>query len=261
MEGLRSLAILIDRGELPREAAAEMAWYCGAGFSGALRLRYAGFDPRSWIRGPVFLLSAAALLLAIMLAATRGMAVTRTLPGDSDAFVGNGVPIAFALITCILIACSGRVALRGLHWLGWAFLLLKTAAIFILCSALWVEGGFALRAHIHNETARALLGGLALAVLYVAASGCGTVWSLADQQRRCPVCLRLMTMPVRIGSWASVLEPVTTELLCDRGHGSRCLREVEMGEPDRWISLEPEFIGAGMFPLGLRNITDTSYRQ
>jgi len=43
-------------------------------------------------------------------------------------------------------------------------------------------------------------------------------------------------MPVMIGSWASVFEPVTTELLCEEGHGSLCVPET--GQPDRWTPLD-----------------------
>jgi len=32
---------------------------------------------------------------------------------------------------------------------------------------------------------------------------------------------------------------VTTEWICEAGHGSLCVREVEAGEPDHWIELDP----------------------
>ncbi len=46
-----------------------------------------------------------------------------------------------------------------------------------------------------------------------------------------------MAMPVTMGSWASVFDPVTTELLCDSGHGSLCLQETESGS-DRWTGMD-----------------------
>jgi hypothetical protein len=48
-------------------------------------------------------------------------------------------------------------------------------------------------------------------------------------------------MPVTMGSWSSVLEPVTTEFMCESGHGSLCVPETESGEPDRWTSLDPSW--------------------
>jgi hypothetical protein len=49
----------------------------------------------------------------------------------------------------------------------------------------------------------------------------GLRWVLADQRRRCPVCLRYLSNPAEIGSPAHVLlRPHGTELSCARGHGS-----------------------------------------
>jgi hypothetical protein len=64
------------------------------------------------------------------------------------------------------------------------------------------------------------------------------LWSLADQRRRCPVCLGRLEMPVTLGSWASVFEPPTTEFLCADGHGSLSVQEAEPTAADRWIALD-----------------------
>jgi hypothetical protein len=48
-------------------------------------------------------------------------------------------------------------------------------------------------------------------------------------------------MPVTIGSWSSpLLDPVSTELLCEQGHGSLCVPETQSSasEPDRWTALD-----------------------
>jgi hypothetical protein len=45
-------------------------------------------------------------------------------------------------------------------------------------------------------------------------------WVLLDQRRRCPVCLRLLSDPVRIGSASETfLEWYGAESVCSRGHG------------------------------------------
>jgi hypothetical protein len=48
----------------------------------------------------------------------------------------------------------------------------------------------------------------------------GVRWALLDQRRRCPVCLRLLANPVRIGQASdNLLEWNGIELACLRGHG------------------------------------------
>lgn len=45
-------------------------------------------------------------------------------------------------------------------------------------------------------------------------------WVFLDQRRRCPVCLRLLTQPVRIGNPSQTfLEWYGAESVCSRGHG------------------------------------------
>jgi hypothetical protein len=40
-----------------------------------------------------------------------------------------------------------------------------------------------------------------------------------------------------------MFEPVTTEMLCDEGHGTLTMAENEMGEGDRWVSLDASWRG------------------
>jgi hypothetical protein len=45
-------------------------------------------------------------------------------------------------------------------------------------------------------------------------------WVLADQRKRCPVCLRPLSTPVEVGAPAHLfLDPHGVELVCVRGHG------------------------------------------
>ncbi len=245
-ESLHSLWILARRGELPGSDFAFLACWCGDALSDAFLLQCRGFDLRRWVRTPSFLLAAAATALALMAASTHGFAVTRSLlhslghagsVAEQDRLVANLFPIVFAL-TVSLIAAVGRVSLGGHSWRYRSFLLLKTLLLATIVPLLWIEGGAAFRKSIPNETVRILAGGLMLVVVFIATFGWAVLWSLADQRHRCPVCLRRLVMPVRIGTWASVFEPVTTEWLCEAGHGSLCVCEVEAGEPDHWIELD-----------------------
>jgi hypothetical protein len=57
-------------------------------------------------------------------------------------------------------------------------------------------------------------------------------WVLRDQRKRCPVCLRLLTNPVRVGQRAGwFLEWNCTELMCLRGHGMLYIPE----NPTSWF--------------------------
>jgi hypothetical protein len=63
----------------------------------------------------------------------------------------------------------------------------------------------------------------------------GFRWALADQKERCPVCLHLLTNPVRIGNPAQmVLGWYGTELICTRGHGFLYVPEM----PTSWCSTQ-----------------------
>jgi hypothetical protein len=77
-----------------------------------------------------------------------------------------------------------------------------------------------------------------MALLFLAACCFAVWWSFADQRQRCPECLERLALPVTIGSWSSVLEPVTTEFLCESGHGSLCVPETEQSERGRWTALD-----------------------
>ncbi len=71
-------------------------------------------------------------------------------------------------------------------------------------------------------------------------------WALRDQRQRCPVCLRRLTCPVRVGqpsrnflSWSG------TELMCSGGHGLLHVPELPtswFGAP-RWLHLDPSWSG------------------
>jgi hypothetical protein len=70
-------------------------------------------------------------------------------------------------------------------------------------------------------------------------------WALKDQRQRCPVCLRKLTHPTRIGSNAQIfLELNITELMCEKGHGLLLVPEVETSySTDRWLNLDASWAG------------------
>jgi hypothetical protein len=71
-------------------------------------------------------------------------------------------------------------------------------------------------------------------------------WIIADQRNRCPVCLRLLAHPVRIGESSRILlEWHGTELMCERGHGLLYVPEwpAIWSTRQRWMGLGPGWSG------------------
>jgi hypothetical protein len=69
-------------------------------------------------------------------------------------------------------------------------------------------------------------------------------WMLADQRKRCPVCLRLLANPVRIGESSHILlEWHGTELMCRRGHGMLYVPEWPpiWTSRQRWLEFDPSW--------------------
>lgn len=69
-------------------------------------------------------------------------------------------------------------------------------------------------------------------------------WALQDQRRRCPVCLRPLENPVRIGQTSHMfLEWSGTELVCLRGHGLLHVPEAHAiwFTRQRWHYLDPSW--------------------
>lgn len=68
-----------------------------------------------------------------------------------------------------------------------------------------------------------------------------TRWALIDQRRRCPVCLRLLSNPTRIGGPSRIfLEWYGTELICAHGHGLLYVPEIPTScySTQRWEYLD-----------------------
>jgi len=69
----------------------------------------------------------------------------------------------------------------------------------------------------------------------------GFRWILTDQRQRCPVCLRLLSNPAKIGQPSStLLEWYGTELICARGHGLLHVSEastISFGS-QQWMDLD-----------------------
>lgn len=255
---LRNLWILEERGELPPAILHQAAWLCRRASEDACRLRFGDVDFRRWVRGPGLVFTIFAAAFAIVAIGSHGFAKTRELIDAAvhfrslpplprphvrydprgDALVAYSLPVALALATGAIMISMRRRSLHRFGWRYWTFLAGKLAASAIVAPLVWIEGGAILRAHLRPEMLRIWVGALLWTVAFLGGFGRLVGWILADQQRRCPVCLRLLSMPVAVGSWSSVLEPAATELLCADGHGSLSVAESEIGDADRWVALD-----------------------
>lgn len=80
----------------------------------------------------------------------------------------------------------------------------------------------------------------------------GFRWILADQRRRCPVCLRRLSSEVRMGAPSQTfLEWYGAESTCSRGHGLLHVPGVSAGySAPRWLRLDNSW--SGLFVAGSR---------
>jgi hypothetical protein len=249
--------ILMDRGELPESYGIELV---RRAIADASRERFGPLRLYRFLRGPIFLTSLCLLALLLIAILSSGFTVTRALvdlardvrlhpdPGvrydiRADRLFEYLAPIVIAASVGLSLLFLRRRALHSLGWRSWMLLSFKMITMHLTASLLWIEGGHAIRAEMAREGFHFGIAGLGLAIVFVLGFGFATLWNIADQRRRCPVCQHRLVMPVALGSWASVFNPAVTELVCEEGHGSLSLMEAE-AEPaalDRWTELGPSW--------------------
>jgi hypothetical protein len=69
-------------------------------------------------------------------------------------------------------------------------------------------------------------------------------WAADDHRQRCPVCLRRLTNPTRIGEPShTFLDWYGTEFMCDRGHGLLHVPEIQAScyNTQHWLYLDPSW--------------------
>jgi len=158
-----------------------------------------------------------------------GFPVTTTFLSERDRW-----PFYFAGGVSLLFLGAGLMrARRSLPYTS--FFAAKTGLLLITVAAAWTEVATTLpipiTGGVEPPIAGALVPLLLLSQLFVLR------WSLEDQRSRCPVCCRLVSMPLTVGSRSSLLlDRPGIELLCTRGHGTLTLSDLKTstGEPSRW---------------------------
>lgn len=157
---------------------------------------------------------------------------------------------AFGLVVGVVLVAVGKQSPVAGHvaWRRrlrcWAFLIFKTALVLAALTLFWIEAVTARTVRAPDSDLREfvnLMTALVPTFGFLALCALATLWCVVDQRKRCPVCLTRLAMPVTLGSWSSsFLDPVTTEFLCERGHGSLSMHETAASstEPDRWTAMD-----------------------
>ena len=143
-------------------------------------------------------------------------------------------PLYFASVVSALFLAAGLVRVRRpSRYVG--FFVSKTALLLAVAAVCWAEIATALpipiTGGIEAGTAAPLVFLLLVCHAFVLR------WSLEDQAARCPVCCRLVSMPVTVGSRSSlILDRPGVQFLCLRGHGTLLLSDLRActGERARW---------------------------
>jgi MacB-like periplasmic core domain len=158
--------------------------------------------------------------------------------------IGFGIVLGVALVAIgkqspVVGRVSRKQALRC-----WAFLVVKFVLILGGLAVFWIEIILAIPDRAMPGEVGELITvavGILPTLMFLVVCGLAVLWCIADQKRRCPVCLDRLAMPVTMGSWSSqLLDPVTTEFLCENGHGSLAMPESQSSsaEPDRWTAMD-----------------------
>ena len=128
----------------------------------------------------------------------------------------------------------------GQRWRWWSFFVAKSALLLIV-PASWLGSSIHSLAVYLVGSVYPDGGGRGLMVVSNSVDCVPLSWSIRDQQKRCRVCLRLLSIPIRIGAPGSILLNWSgTEMICSKGHGILYLpdSEAQWLEDDRWSNLD-----------------------
>ncbi len=152
---------------------------------------------------------------------------------------GAGFTVTSLLLLLAAVVPRGRFSLRAMAGVPfskasryWWFFFGKTTLLLGILILIWFESTQGLRDPVS---------GLLSSWVFLLACVAVAVFSLADQRRRCPVCLHRLSMPVSMGTYSRpLLDPASTELLCDQGHGMLTVPDTESSTsgPERWTALD-----------------------
>ena len=236
---LQALSILLARGEFPLTGRWRVRDECRRMLVDALQSRLGDQRHGRMLRGPAAACLAPVAVIALTAVVSRGFHATRAIAAMAldeahfGTFLTYAIPIVFAFVAGLVMAISRGPGLNRFGWRYGLFFFAKTALVLAAVPLLWIELNPVLRWLRPPGELSLLLTAVLSRFAFILAFVWSLGWCFDDQRRRCPVCLRRLSMPVRIGSWSSVFDPVTTEVMCEDGHGT-----LELGAPDRWVKLD-----------------------
>lgn len=200
---------------IPRRGA---TLFCLGAFQDALWLRQNNPRPVKktgiYMQSPFSCLAVLATLAAVSFLIAIRLERTLTFPEAPRTSASGGLA-EFLLIYLLLAAIAliigdspghHRSMPRPGKWRSWIFLILKIMLVLpiLQCTLVLI---------VVVNVPFLSLGFFAIYILLVR-------WAFTDQRRRCPVCLRLLTDPVRIGTPSQTfLAWYGAESICARGHG------------------------------------------
>ena len=131
----------------------------------------------------------------------------------------------------------------AMRWRRWIFLLGKIGLAIVVVYCISISLAFPTTSIAPNTSVYIQFGTSFLGLLF------SFRWALRDQRRRCPVCLRTLTHPVRVGQPSrNFLAWHGTEFICENGHGLLHIPEMATSwfSTQRWLSLDPSW--KALFP-------------
>lgn len=221
-------------------------YFCLGSFQDAFWLRISRSDPvcekRLWLRSPV----CCVVFLLILATTVSGIAYEESMlqtPYTDPQYLASSLLV---LVIAVLILptttsfslgqypAGSHSSARSVRLNRFVFFAMKLTIVtpIVFCGTLALAPGIAL----------AWLRPQAMLIGYFFAFR----WALIDQRRRCPVCLRLLANPVRLGqSSHTMLDWYGTELMCSSGHGLLYVPEAPNSSysSQKWLPLDSSWRG------------------
>jgi len=178
-----------------------------------------------------------------------GIALGNGTPGPWDVF-RFAVFLAFLALPAVTSVSLGEssVSLHEISWprriCRWGFLGVKIALLLPIAHFVSLDLGYGFTALNTNQTVYIELVSTFFICLF------GMRWVLSDQRRRCPVCLRRVDHPARVGQLSrTFLAWNGIELMCMGGHSLLHVPSLPTSwfSTPRWLFLDPswKFLFAG----------------
>lgn len=212
--------------------------FCMGAVNDAISLRRNSSRPRRWLQSAtrcLALLAGLAVTTSLLALWEKRLHPPYTAPEcvlGQLGVIGIALLILPAITTLSIGECPATRHSRALSVRRWLFLAIK----IVLILAIVFCGSLDLGPIVASPGFRPY----ATLIGYILAFR----WTLADQRRRCPVCLELLRNPVRIGQPSHImLDWYGTELMCSRGHGLLHTAETPTSSygAQQWLSLDPSW--------------------